>query len=101
MGEYDIYVRYYLIARNSSNKPFQFAHFKGKNVGYDEIQNFYSCDEALDLAQRLRSQGYETHLIEDNTLKVRRFITLEAKVEQAQPKYAVRHDFSFLNLFRS
>ncbi len=104
MGECDADERYYLIARNSQNKSFQFVRVEGNDIpvwSFGEIPYFTSRKEVLNLSSHLQTRGYETHVIEDNTVEDRRFITLETKVEHAEPAWVVKRDFSFLNLFRS
>ena len=80
MGECDTETRYYLTARNSQNKPFQFVNFTGENVENDKIPTSCSYQEVLGYSRRLQSRGYEACIIKEIIGGSDRFITLEELV---------------------
>jgi len=80
MGECDTETHYYLIARNSQNKPFQFVNFTGKDIGNDKIPASCSYREVLEYSRRLQSRGYETCVVKEVNSGPDRFITLEELV---------------------
>lgn len=79
MGESDTDIRYYLIARSSHQKPFQFVNIKGRDIEHGKLPYFDSRGEVLERSQQLQSRGYETHIVE-NIVPCGHYITLETRV---------------------